>query len=314
MTSSHSSGMISQDRFTGLAEFVTTVQTGSFTAAASHLGLTSSAIGKSVSRLEAKLGIKLLHRTTRRLTLTPEGQDYFTACQRILEDLDGVETGITTGRDNPVGTIRLNLPAAFGRRHVMPVLMELTARHPRLDLSVMFSERTSDIVDEGIDLAVRIGTLGNDADLTAKRLGTQRLLICASPAYIAAHSAPATLDALKQRDCIIGWRRIPRPTWLLKNEAGDCVPHEIHVRHEFSDGDAMVQAVLAGGGLCQLPTWLIARELAAGRLVSVLDHYAGAEMPIHAVWPTSRYLQPKMRAVIDALTEASHKPGSGFEA
>jgi DNA-binding transcriptional LysR family regulator len=176
----------------------------------------------------------------------------------------------------------------------------------------MFTERTSDIVEKGINLAVRIGTLSNDGDLTTKRLGTQRLLICASPGYIAAHGAPAKAEELKQRDCIIGWRRIPRPTWLLKNEAGDCVPHEIHVRHEFSNGDAMVQAVLAGGGLCQLPTWLIAQELAVGRLVSVLDHYAGAEMPTHAVWSTCRYLQPKLRAVIDALTQAAHRPGAGF--
>lgn len=304
--------MISQDRFTGLAEFVTTARTGSFTSAAAHLGVTGSAVGKSVSRLEAKLGIKLLHRTTRRLTLTHEGQEYFDACVRILEDLDGVEDGITTGRENPAGTIRLNLPAAFGRRHVMPVLMDLTARHPRLDLSVMFTERTTDIVDEGVDLAVRIGTLGDDADLTARRLGTQRLLICASPAYLAAHGVPTSASELAVRDCIIGWRRVPRPTWLLKDQTGTHASQEIHVRHEFSDGSAMVRAALAGGGLCQLPTWLISEELAAGALVPVLEQFAGAEMPIHAVWPTSRYLQPKMRTVIDALTAAAKSPGSGF--
>ncbi|WCT74444.1 LysR family transcriptional regulator [Sphingomonas naphthae] len=304
--------MIHQDRFTGLAEFVTTVRNGSFTSAAAHLGVTSSAVGKSLSRLEAKLGTKLMHRTTRRLTLTSEGQEYFEACVRILEDLDGVESGITTGRESPVGTIRLNLPAAFGRRHVMPVLMGLTARHPRLDLSVMFTERTTDIVNEGVDLAVRIGSLGDDADLTARRLGTQRLLICASPAYIAAQGAPATPRDLLTRDCIIGWRRVPRPTWLLKDETGAVARHEIHVRLEFSDGDAMVQAALAGGGLCQLPTWLISDELAAGRLVPVLDACAGAEMPIHAVWPASRYLQPKLRVVIDALADAASMAGSGF--
>lgn len=304
--------MIHHDRFAGLAAFVTTARTGSFTAAAAHLGVTSSAIGKAVSRLEAKLGAKLLHRTTRRLTLTHEGQAYFAACSRIIEALDEAESGIATGHENPAGTIRLNLPAAFGRRHVMPALMDLATRHPRLDLSVMFTERTTDIVNEGVDLAVRIGILGNDADLTAKRLGTQRLLICASPAYIAAHGAPASAEELTERDCIIGWRRVPRPTWLLKDARGAVVPHEIHVRHEFSDGEAMVQAVLGGGGLCQLPTWLIAEELAAGALVPVLGECAGAEMPIHALWPASRYLQPKLRVVIDALTETASKAGSGF--
>jgi DNA-binding transcriptional LysR family regulator len=304
--------MIRQNRFTGLAEFVATARTGSFTAAAAHFGVTSSAVGKSVSRLEAKLGTKLLHRTTRRLTLTNEGEAYLASCLRILEDLDGVELGITTGRDSPTGTIRLSLPAAFGRQHVMPVLMDLAARHPRLDLSVNFTERTSDIVSEGLDLAVRIGRLGNDTDLTAKRLGTQRLLICASPGYIAAHGAPVSTDELVDRDCIIGWRRVARPTWLLKDATGACVPHEIKVRHEFSDGSAMVQAVMAGGGLCQLPTWLVLDELANGTLVPVLEKVAGAEMPIHAIWPTSHYLQPKLRVVIDALAKAAKVPGGGF--
>jgi len=114
------------------------------------------------------------------------------------------------------------------------------------------------------------------------------------------------------RDCIIGWRRIPRPTWLLRDASGHFTRHEIRVRHEFSDGEAMVAAVLAGCGLCQLPTWLIADHLSAGRLIPVLDEFAGAEMPIHAIWPRSRYMQPKLRVVIDALAQLAATEGSGF--
>lgn len=301
-----------QDRFAGLTEFVATVRMGSFVAAGASLGVTGSAIGKNVSRLEARLGTKLLHRTTRRLTLTAEGRQFLDACERILDDLEGTEIAITSGRDTPVGTLHLNLPAAFGRQHIMPVLLGLTAQHPHLDLSVMFSERIANVIDEGVDLAVRIGTLGNDADLTAKRLGTQRLLICASPAYIAAHGAPTKAEDLTRRDCIIAWRRTPRPTWLLKDVSGGFTAHEVKVRHAFSDGTAMVQAVLAGQGLCQLPTWLVSDELASGALIPVLDQFAGAEMPIHAVWPSSRYLQPRLRIVIDALSQAAQRPGSGF--
>lgn len=304
--------MINQDRFTGLAEFVEAVRLGSFTAAAAQLGVTGSAIGKSVSRLEARLGIKLLHRTTRRLMLTNEGQEYYEACLGILDQLETVETGITTGRENPVGTVRLNLPGAFGRRHVMPVLMQLAERHRHLDLSVMFTERTSNIIDENFDLAVRIGTLGNDAGLAARRLGTQTLLICASPDYLARRGVPVSVADLDHHDCIIGWRRIPRPVWLLNNAAGNLTQQEIRVRHEFSDGEAMVQAVLAGAGLSQLPTWLIADHLETGALIEVLDQFSGAQMPIHAVWPTSRYLQPKLRVVIDALALAAQQHGSGF--
>ncbi|GGF62488.1 LysR family transcriptional regulator [Azorhizobium oxalatiphilum] len=305
--------MMEQERFVGLTEFVASVRFGSFTAAAAQLGVTGSAIGKSVSRLEARLGIKLIHRTTRRLTLTNEGQEYHEACLRILEQLETVETGITTGRENPVGTVRLSLPGAFGRRHVMPVLMQLANQHRHLDLAVIFTERTSNIIDENIDLAVRIGMLGNDTDLVAKRLGTQKLLICASPDYLARCGAPSSAEDLVHHDCIIGWRRVPRPVWLLKDAAGGLVPQEIKVRHEFSDGEAMVQAVLAGGGLCQLPTWLIADHLAVGALIPVLEEFAGAEMPIHAVWPTSRYLQPKLRVIIDALFRAAQQSGSGFQ-
>lgn len=301
-----------QDRFAGLTEFVTAVQTGSFARAAAKLGVTGSAVGKSVSRLEARLGTKLLHRTTRRLTLTAEGQMFLDACERIMDDLDGTEMAIASGRDTPVGTLNLNLPAAFGRKHIMPVLLGLTAFHRHLDLSVMFTERTANVIDEGIDLAVRIGTLNDDSDLTARRLGTQRLMICASPDYITEHGAPASAEELTQRDCIIGWRRIPRPVWLLREASGGCVRQEVNVRHEFSDGEALVQAVLAGEGLCQLPTWLIGDELASGALVPVLEQFAGAEMPIHAVWPSSRYLQPRLRIVIDALAEAAQRPGSGF--
>jgi DNA-binding transcriptional LysR family regulator len=301
-----------QERFAGLTEFVATAQTGSFTAAAASLGVTGSAVGKSVTRLEARLGAKLLHRTTRRLTLTAEGHQFLDACLRIVDDLTGAQIAITSGRAAPVGTLNVNLPAAFGRRHIMPVLLGLSAKYPHLDLSVMFTERTANVIDESEDLAVRIGALGNDSDLTAKRLGTQRLLICASPGYIEQHGAPTSAADLLERDCIIGWRRLPRPTWLLKAENGAFVQHEVNVRHEFSDGEALVQAAVAGDGLCQLPTWLIGDYLTTGSLVPVLEQFAGAEMPIHAIWPSSRYLQPRLRVVIDALSAAAQQPGSGF--
>jgi DNA-binding transcriptional LysR family regulator len=304
--------MMDQGRFNGLAEFVETARTGSFTKAGATLGLTGSAVGKSVSRLEERLGIKLLHRTTRRLTLTHEGELYLQSCLRVFSELESTESGLTSGRSEPVGRLRLDIPAAFGRRHIMPTLAALSAKHPRLDLAVMFTERTVDIVEERVDLAIRIGTLDDDADLIARRLGTQRLLICASPGYIAKHGTPMSVDELSTRDCIIGWRRLAQPVWLVRDRSGSFIPKAIRVRHEFSDGEAMVAATLAGCGLCQLPTWLVADELQAGSLVSVLDQFTGAEMPIHAVWPRSDFMQPKLRVVIDAIQIASTAAGSGF--
>lgn len=300
------------DRFDGLQTFVGTAQTGSFTAAGVELGLTSSAVGKSVSRLEARLGVKLLHRTTRRLTLTPDGEAYLETCLAVLDELEVAENELSGGRAEPAGRIRIDLPAAFGRRHVMPALIDLSVRYPRLDLSVTFTERTVDLVAEGIELAVRIGTLSDEGGLMARRLGAQRLVICASPEYITRHGAPTDAQELMARDCIVGWRRAPRPAWLLRDETRAMVPQEVHARHEFSDGDAMVQAVLAGAGLSQLPTWLIGEHLAAGTLVPVLERYEGGEMPIHAVWPQSRYLRRRVRVTIDALVAAATRAGSGF--
>jgi DNA-binding transcriptional LysR family regulator len=306
--------MDTTDRFSGMVEFVRTVQSGSFTAAAATLGLTGSAVGKSVSRLEARLGTKLLHRTTRRITLTNDGEAYYENSVRLLEDLDDLEQRLTTGRSEPVGRVRIDLPGAFGRRHVLPVLQGITLRHPRLDLSIMFSERTADIVDEGVDLAVRIGQLDDNADLIATSLGRQRLMICASPAYLIEHGVPREPGDLARYDGIVGWRRATRPAWLLRGADGRTDAVAVRARHEMSDGEAMVSAVLAGCGLCQLPTWLIADHLASGALVTVLDDHAGAEMPIHAVWPRTRYTRAKIRIVVDALRAEAADPTSAFNA
>ncbi|WP_423822916.1 LysR family transcriptional regulator [Salinisphaera sp. SPP-AMP-43] len=295
----------------GLIEFATTVQAGSFTAAGQKLGMTGSAVGKSVSRLEARLRTKLFHRTTRRLTLTNDGSEYFETAARVLGDLNDIEQTLASRRDTPAGLVRLEVPGVFGRRHVLPVLNALSARYEQLDFSVMFSERTADIVAEGVDLAVRIGRLDDEGNLVARRLGAQRLVICASPAYLAVNGRPANPSELLSRDCIVGWSRRSEARWLLCDASGRVMTQPVHVRHEFSDGEALVSTTLAGNGLCQLPTWLVADELADGRLETVLDDYAGAEMPIHALWPASRYLTPKVRAVIDALIQASRDSG-GF--
>ncbi|WP_251977538.1 LysR family transcriptional regulator [Salinicola avicenniae] len=291
----------------GLVEFATTVETGSFTAAANRLGMTGSAVGKSVTRLEKRLGTKLFHRTTRRLTLTNEGNEYFETAARALGALEDAEQALANRRAAPSGTVRLDLPGAFGRRHVLPVLNALSARFDQLDFSVMFSERTADLIGEGIDLAVRIGRLDDDADIVASRLGTQRLVICAAPAYLAAHGRPQTPEELVTRDCLVGWRRHDQARWLLRDATGGLSSQLVRVRHALSDGEAIVSATLAGSGLSQLPTWLIADELATGRLQTVLDDHAGAEMSIHALWPANRYLKPGVRAVIDALQQAARE-------
>lgn len=300
------------DRFSGIDVFVATAKVGSFTIAAQELNMTPSGVAKSVTRLEARIGLKLLHRTTRRLTLTSEGEAYLTACLRAIEELEAAENGLTPKDWIPQGRIHIGLPGAFGRRYVLPGLLKMVAQFDKLDLTASFTERTMDLVQEGYDLSVRIGELADDSNLVAKRLGTQRLVICAAPSYLEKYGAIHKPEELRKRDCIIGYRRQQKHTWLLRTLEGKLMQQEIHVRHEFSDGEAMLSAGLAGCGIMQMPTWLVADELNRGALVSLLEDYAGAEMPIHVVWPKSHYLQPKVRAVIDMLKDLANQTDSGF--
>jgi DNA-binding transcriptional LysR family regulator len=294
-------------QFDGIPEFTLAAQYRSFTAAALQLGVTSSAVGKSVTRLEKRLGIKLLHRTTRKLSLTNEGEVYLASCLRVMDELRGVEGSFLNGVAEPKGRLRIDLPAAFGRRHIAPMLISLTRQYSQLDLTLTFGERTVDMINDGIDLAVRIGDLKDDPELVARRLGDQHLVICAAPDYLSKRPPILHKSDLLERDCIIAWRKELRIAWLLKNAKGGVEEQEVRVRHEFGDGEMMLRATLEGCGLCQLPTWLVSEHLRSGALVTVLDTYAGATMPIHVIWPHTRYIQPKVRVVVDALLEMAEE-------
>lgn len=301
-----------EDRFAGIREFVATVDGGSFTAAALSLGVTGSAVGKSISKLEKRLGVQLLHRTTRRLDLTSEGEAYLISCRRILEELDQTEAYLSTGHQQPIGRLRVDLPTTFGRRHILPSLLTLGLRYPRLDLSVSLRDRPVDLVNEGIDLAVRIGVLPDSSELIARRLGEQRLVICAAPAYLKRHGVPTNRADLANHDCLTGWRRGHRPTWLLKNEQGEVEPQEIPSRHQLTDGDALLDACLAGGGLAQLPTWLADDALRTGALTHVLSGISGGAMPIHVLWQKTWHLQPKVRVTVDELAHLAARDRAVF--
>ncbi|WP_433740415.1 LysR substrate-binding domain-containing protein [Pseudomonas putida] len=301
-------------QFDGIPEFTLAAQHGSFTAAALQLGVTSSAVGKSVTRLEKRLGIKLLHRTTRKLSLTREGEAYLASCLRVMEELADIENSLSSGRSEPRGRLRIDLPAAFGRRHIAPMLISLARKYSQLDLTLTFGERTVDMINDGIDLAVRIGDLKDDPELVARRLGEQHLVICAAPDYLSQCPPILHKSDLLERDCIIAWRKGLRMAWLLKSSKGGIQEQEVRVRHEFGDGEMMLRATLEGCGLCQLPTWLVAEHLSSGALVTVLDNYAGATMPIHVIWPRTRYIQPKVRIVVDALLNMAEEKADLFDA
>ncbi|TNI58981.1 LysR family transcriptional regulator [Aeromonas media] len=306
--------MATQDPFLSVRHFVTVAQSGSFTAAALALGITGSALSKSIVRLEARLGVKLLHRTTRRVSLTLEGEAYLASCLQAIRLLEETENSFASGKQNPSGRVRIDLPAAFGRRHVLPILLELAGKHPQLDLSVTFNERKVDLIQTNIDLVVRIGTLEDQADLVARRLGEQKLVICGSPSYLTRRGVPLTPDELSRHDCIIDWRSGHRHSWLLRNSAGKTEAYDIPVRYEMGDGEAVLAAALAGLGLVQAPTWLVSEQLESGALIPVLNDQSGGEMPINLIWARSQHMQLKLRVVIDALLSAAQESGSGFRA
>jgi len=302
------------DRFAGIREFVTVADSGSLTAAAELLGVTGSAVGKSISKLESRLGIQLLHRTTRRIDLTSEGEVYLLSCRRILDELDESEQFLATGRHQPRGRLRIDMPTTFGRRHLLQTLLSLGKRYEALNLSLTFRDRAVDMVSEGIDLAIRIGELGDHPDLVARKLGVQRLLICASPAYLQARGEPMKRSDLPNHDCLTGWHRGNRPSWMLKNDQGEMEQYEISTRHELTDGDALLNACIAGCGLAQLPSWLANDAIKEGTLISILKELSGGTMPINAIWQKTRHPQPKVEIFVDALVSLAAEESTVFNA
>ncbi|WP_245499841.1 LysR family transcriptional regulator [Mesorhizobium sp. M4B.F.Ca.ET.089.01.1.1] len=253
----------------GALAFVQAVDAGSFTAAAARLRLTKSAVGRKVLQLEQRLGVRLLNRTTRRLSLTADGEIYYEACRRALAGLSEAQDVIAAGRQAPAGVVRLALPLAFGRRWVAPVLFGLAKDHPALRLEIGFDDHRSDLVDDGIDLAVRLGPLADNASLTARRLGTQRSLLCASPAYLATAGTPADIQGLAQHALLVYGRRDFINPWPLPDGNGTML-YQPQARLMIGDGDALLQAAVAGCGIAFLPDWLAGNSLRRGELVPVL--------------------------------------------
>jgi DNA-binding transcriptional LysR family regulator len=297
----------------GISAFVHAVETGSFTAAAARMGVSKSATGKSVARLEERLGIRLLDRTTRSLNLTAEGQAYYQSCLKVLEELNAAETLLASRKRVVSGTLRINLPISFGRLCVMPVLNEVADRNPDLNLDISFTDRQVDLVEEGIDLVVRLGDPGDHASLIGRRIGTQRSIICAAPAYLNRRGRPTSVEELVKHDCL-AFAKDGRPLpWAISGPDGLVRPFVIQPRHTVSHGEALRDATVNGLGLAYLSTWLAADDLRSGRLEVVPIATPAEDVPITALWPRSRDLAPKVRVVVDALVKAfmpTHLTGS----
>jgi len=296
--------MTPSERLKGLEAFVFTADAGSFTAAAERLNLTNSAVGKSVARLEARLGIRLFERSTRTLSLTDAGAAYYRTCARVLADLAEAESVLAAQRMEPTGHLRLDVPAAFGRMKVLPLLLPFFEQHPNLRPHLSFTDRFVDIVDEGIDVAVRIGGMNIWPEALGHRyLGAERLSLCASPAYLQQHGSPQSAAELGQHDAVVYGRAdgstIP---WLIAQDAGPTEQWTVEANMALGSGEAVVSAVKAGCGIAQLATWLVRDELQEGTLVQILPQLDVEGLPLNLVWQRSRQLLPKVDSILQLLT------------
>ncbi|MGB3338187.1 MAG: LysR family transcriptional regulator [Devosia sp.] len=285
--------------FAGVEVFINTARLGSFTAAAAHLGITKSAAAKAVTQLEARIGVKLLHRTTRRLSLTPEGAAFSEQAEASFDQLRAAEDAARSKASTVRGVLRVDMPAAFGRRVAMPILLDILKNHPDLRLAASFSDRVIDPVEEGVDLCLRFGELPDRSDIMARRLGSQRLVICASPSYLAAAGIPADVDDLQRHSCILGSRPERPVSWRVVDDQGRPRSVEPPATHLVSDGEAVITMALAGFGLCQMPQSLVQASIDSGELVTVLPNRCRAESPFRAVWPATRRMLPRVRVVVD---------------
>lgn len=292
----------------GVDVFVAAVECGSFAAAAERLHLTRSAVAKTIARIEARLEVRLFHRTTRSQSLTEDGQVYYERCSRALEELRMGEAALETGRREASGRLRVSMPVLFGRRCVAPVLAGLAASHPRLEIDLSFSDRPVDLIEDGFDLAIRNGDTGDGAGLMTRTISLQRMTVCGSPDYVARHGTPKTLDDLMAHRAITYGRAGRIRTWQFPAPENNLLEVTPASRMRFDDLEAIADAAEAGHGLAWLPCWLIRERVHSGRLLPLLQDVPRLVFRTHALWPETPHLPLRVRLAIDALAAAL--PGS----
>jgi DNA-binding transcriptional LysR family regulator len=295
------------DRLTSMAVFVKAVDLGSFAAAAAALDLSGPMVGKHVRFLEERLGVRLINRTTRRQSLTDFGRAYYERCRVVLAEADAADALAADQLTEPRGKLRVTMPVLFGRRCVAPILMEFARQWPRLELDLSFGDAITDLAEDGYDLAIRTGNLGDRAGLIARRVARQRMVVCASPAYLALHGRPQRLEDLGSHHAVIYSRSGRVPPWLFPRS--DQPPVEITPlsRMRLNDLDAIADAAAAGLGLAWLPCWLVREHIQAGALIPLLQDQPAFLYDSHALWLQTPHLPLKVRFAVDALTAALPK-------
>jgi DNA-binding transcriptional LysR family regulator len=287
------------DRVTTLSVFAKVVESSSFAAAARHFGLSPAMVSKHILSLEERLGARLLNRTTRQVSPTEIGREFYERATRILADLDEAEQAASALQATPKGLLRLNGPLSFGIRHLSPAILDYLAACPDAEIDVTLSDRVVDLVEEGFDLAIRIGRLA-DSSLIARRIAPCRIVVCAAPAYLKKHGAPRRPADLAAHNCLGYSYAALRNEWRFTGPDG-VESVRVAGRLNANNGDVLRLAALRGEGIVIQPTFLIGDDLASGELVPILPGFVPDELVIQAVYPHSRHLSVKVRSFIDFL-------------
>ena len=287
------------DRLTGLEVFARVAGTGSLSAAARALGMSQTMVTKHIAALESRLGVKLFHRTTRRLSITEAGRNYLESSARILAEIEAADAAVAADRVEPRGLLRLNAPVSFGARQIAPLLAEFAQRHPRVTVELGLNDRLVDLVEEGWDLAIRIGNLSNSS-LIARRIAPCRIVVCAAPSYLRARGTPRTVASLAEHNCL-GYtlsQRTPIDRWVFGADVGVQISGNLRA----NNGDALRAAAIAGQGIIHQPTFIVADDIREGRLVALALDQPTVELGgIYAVFLPDRHPPARVRAFIDFI-------------
>ncbi len=287
------------DKYREMRVFSAVIDAGSFVSAAEALGLSKAAVSKTLSGLEQRLGVRLLHRTTRRLSLTTEGELFLARCREILASIEASETELSSRSDTATGLLKVSAPVSFGIRHLAPLWGRFLSAHPQVSLDVQLADRVVDLVEEGFDLAIRIGQL-SDSSLVSRQLGTVRLVLSASPTYLRRHGRPRHPADLAAH-ATLGYSLLAQgDQWQFTGPEG-AVSVRVRPRLWTNNGDTCVAACVDGAGIQLQPAFLVADELATGRLVEVMPRYQPQEMGLYAVYPTRKFVPTKVRALVQYL-------------
>ncbi|MEI7337683.1 LysR family transcriptional regulator [Pectobacterium carotovorum] len=294
--------MMELNRIGDIAAFVAAVDSGSYTRAALSVGISRSAIGKSITRLEAQLGVRLLNRTTRQLSLTDEGRIMYDRCKQILEDLEEVDATMARRREKPTGTLRLTAPLSLGQRHILPVIDRFLKKWPDLRADIVFTDHYVDLIEEGFDIAIRIGEPKNDTRILTRTIGTQHMVTCVSPEYLSLRGVPIVPEDLSRHDTIFFRSAEKRRTWRYQTPEGYYL-YDGPGRMDIDSSEAMLSSAIAGFGIIQLPDYLAFHSLKKGELTAILTDFKVEPEPVRIMYPSKRHLSPRIRGFVDMIAD-----------